>query len=95
MSYADDQQNRAVRRLFGWLLIAIGGLIATLCGLCTLAFVFIGVASSAQSSGGGAGLVGLALIVGGIPIALGVGLIFLGRWLLRSGRAVNQVAPFS
>ena len=78
-----------MRRFFGAVLLAIGLLIAGGSGLCTIA-----VMGSALSSGGAEalGLVPLALIFGGIPFAIGLGLIFWGRWLISSSR-IDRIDP--
>lgn len=70
----ETPESRAVQKMFGALLMAIGGMIAGLCGLCSAFFLF-SIAASDPAGVGGMG--GVALIVGGIPIAVGV-LIFLG-----------------
>ena len=72
----------AVLRFFGAALMAIGGLIAILSGLCTawggLQFL------TGDMAGGNFGqTLGLVAVFGGIPIAVGVGLYFLGRWIGR------------
>jgi len=61
-------------------LMVIGWLIAITTGLCTGAFVIAGLADG--SSGGelsGYDLVGMALILGGIPCLFGVALILIAR----------------
>ncbi len=76
----EETENRVVAKMFGAMLMAIGGLIAGLCGLCSAFFLF-SIAASDPGGVGGAGY--LAMIVGGIPIAVG-GLIFMaGRKLWR------------
>lgn len=89
-------------RLFGALLMAVGGLIAGLCGLCSLT-TFLGMFAStimAMTSGygGGAGVLfgivwGLLLVgvVGGLPT-------FLGVMMFRAGlnmRRRSQVRPIA
>ena len=82
-------------RFVGGLLMAIGGLIAGLCGLCTgvYAVVMIVSVASAALAGDGwraltamGGAVMVALIVGGVPIAIGTGLFVIGRRQLRRAR---------
>ncbi|MBX7249948.1 MAG: hypothetical protein K1X35_13000 [Caulobacteraceae bacterium] len=80
----------ALRRFFGGLLMVAGGLIAGLAGVCTL--VFGGGSAMDLANGHGYGLGGdlgglLALvgIFGGVPIAVGLLLFFLGRWVRRQG----------
>jgi hypothetical protein len=64
----------------GGLLIAVGLLLAGGSGLCSLMVLF----SSGEMSG--FGMWPLVLMFGGIPFALGVGLILGGRALIRSER---------
>jgi len=66
------------RRFFGWLLLLVGGLIATLCGLCTAVFFVAGLIPHGDTS-----FTILSVFVGGIPTAIGVGLFVAGRALLR------------
>jgi hypothetical protein len=64
----------------GGLLMAVGGMIAALCGACTLFFV----ADSLTSRGGefsGPGMLPLVLPMGGIPTVVG-GLIAWWGWRL-------------
>jgi hypothetical protein len=65
-----------LRRFFGWILLLVGGLIATLCGLCTAVFFVTGLF-------GDRSYVVLSLVIGGLPTALGFGLFVAGRSLLR------------
>jgi len=67
-----------MRRFFGWLLFAVGLLMMTLCGLCTLVFMVSGLVSS-----GGQGLAATAMFIGGIPTAMGLGLFVAGREFLK------------
>lgn len=70
------------QRFFGALLMAIGGLIATLCGGCGAFFVIAGLLSLfSRNAQDGPMLAGMGLVVGGIPAALGVGLFVAGRAL--------------
>ena len=74
-----------MKRLFGGLLLAAGILIGGASGLCTLVFLGTGL-----TDGGGdeffLGILPLILLIGGIPIAIGIGLFFGGRALLRLAR---------
>jgi hypothetical protein len=74
----DRDRRDPVGRLFGALLMAVGVLMMTLCGLCSLVFLV-----SVLGSGGGdaGGMLALALIFGGVPIAVGFGIFALGRSL--------------
>jgi hypothetical protein len=69
-----------MKTLFGGILLAIGALIAGASGLCSLAMFFS--ASSGQLERSLSTLPVIA-IFGGIPFAIGVGLIFAGRGLIR------------
>lgn len=71
-----------VQRFFGGLLIAVGVLIAALCGLCTMVFMV----GSVIDRGGGELFAGgdvfiLALVIGGLPTGIGA-LIAWGGWRL-------------
>ena len=79
----DHEGRRTAARFFGALLIVGGALIAALCGLCTLLFVGVGVSGG---SGGGSGLVELALILGGVPTVFGGLMIWGGIALIRGAR---------
>lgn len=78
-----------MKMLFGGLLLAIGGLIALLSGLCSAYFVLmmLGGGGNAEAVGG---MLFLVLFVGGIPFAIGLGLFFWGRSLIRSAREEDQ-----
>ena len=77
---SDQDRRDPVARLFGALLMAVGVLMMALCGLCSLVFVI-------STAGGGGGETGgmllLVLVIGGVPIAIGFGIFWLGRWLRR------------
>lgn len=77
-----------MRTLMGGILLAVGILIAGASGLCSLV-VFISSASDPASMGD---MVLLILLFGGVPLAIGVGLIFGGRALIRAGRNENGSA---
>ena len=68
-----------MKTLLGSVLMAIGILIGGASGICSIAFLFSG-------GMGGDGVL-LILLVGGIPFAIGVGLFYAGRALVRSDRA--------
>lgn len=72
-----------MRTLFGGILLAIGALIAGASGLCSLAVLFS--AGRSAPAVWGSGLI-MVLIFGGIPFAIGVGLIYAGRALIREDR---------
>jgi hypothetical protein len=78
----------------GALLIVAGGLIAALCGLCTA--VVIGTSVSLPSGGqgyGGGGMIGVALLLGGVPTLFGCLMIWGGIVLVRSGRKPPPSPP--
>ena len=89
-----------VQRFFGGALMAVGGLIAALCGTCTLVvmgFGVFGLFDGSSSVGDLASGVAVLALVGGLPTVLGV-LIFRWGWGLyrptpRTSR--DQVAVFS
>jgi hypothetical protein len=68
-----------VRTFFGYVLVVVGGLMATLCGLCTLVF-FVG---GLVTGGSCCSVSAMALAVGVLPTALGLLLFFGGRAQLR------------
>ncbi|CAN5439280.1 hypothetical protein BH10PSE14_BH10PSE14_25320 [soil metagenome] len=70
-----------MKQFFGGLLLAIGILIMTGSGLCTV--VVIGMGLSSMKIGEALSALPLPLIVGGVPFAIGLGLFFLGRNLSR------------
>jgi hypothetical protein len=72
-----------MKMLFGGLLLAIGGLIALLSGLCSAYFLLSMIGTRGSEAGE---LLFLVLFVGGIPFAIGLGLFFWGRSLVRSAR---------
>lgn len=81
-----SEKPSAVRRYFGAMLMAIGGLIAVLSGLCSLTFLAFVLWNAA--SGGGRTVIAdvvqmltLMLAFGGIPFGVGLGVFFWGRSL--------------
>jgi hypothetical protein len=70
-----------MKQFFGGLLLAIGILMMTGSGLCTL--WIIGVGLSSMRIGEALAALPIPLIVGGIPFAIGLGMFFGGRALLR------------
>jgi hypothetical protein len=70
-----------MRQFFGGLLLAIGILIMTGSGLCTI--VVIGMGLSSMQIGEALSALWLPLIIGGVPFVIGLGLFFGGRALLR------------
>jgi hypothetical protein len=74
-----------MRGLFGGLLLGTGLLIMTCSGLCSLAVVVMGFGEAMRDPS----IIMIPLLVGGIPFAIGFGLFWWGRWLLR--RADDQL----
>ena len=71
-------------KTLGGILLGVGILIAGLSGLCSLIF-FATEATSSHSNW--SEVLMMDLMFGGIPFAIGVGLIFLGRHLIKLGNA--------
>ena len=71
-------------KFFGGLLMAIGIIVATLTGLCSAYFLIMFLASGLQ--GDGLFMIGLVLVIGGLPCLGGVGVFYWGRWLVRIAR---------
>jgi len=69
-----------MRRFFGGVMLAVGLLLAGASGLCSL--VILGGSLTNPGPDFLAGM-GVVLLVGGIPFAIGLGLVFVGRRLLR------------
>jgi hypothetical protein len=69
-----------MRELLGGCLIAVGVVIAGLTGLCCGALFMNSIITDPLAALGG------IAVYAGIPIAIGVGLIFAGRSLIRSAR---------
>lgn len=80
-------EQSPVRRFFGFALASVGGLIMTLCGLCTGFFMIAGLAP------GGDGFLPMAIVIGGIPTAVGVGMFLFGRRLLRRAPRATANRP--
>lgn len=96
-------EDSARRRLFGALLMALGGLIALLCGLCSLSsFVGMtwGMISSLTAGYGAGALSGLLFslvivgVVGGLPTFVGVLMFRRGLRMRRGAQARIPVGVF-
>jgi hypothetical protein len=75
---SDQDRRDPVVRLFGALLMTVGVLMMTLCGLCSL----VGVIYAVESGGSDMGFSLLfVLSFGGVPIIVGLGIFWLGRSL--------------
>jgi len=97
MTAPAPDHNRAPR-FFGLVLMAVGGLIAATCGLCTLVVAGGGlvalVASGAnvlQGLPGALTILVTALVIGGAPAGVGVLLFIAGRRMFRRGRELAPV----
>jgi len=80
-----------MKRLFGGILLAVGILIMTGSGLCSL--VVIGMFVSEGGSAGlgeGVSMLMLPAIFGGLPFAIGFGLFYVGKVLLRREKVLNE-----
>ena len=94
------QASSAIVRLFGALLITIGVLITTLCGLCSLAFaggMLTSLFTTLRQPGGveiamtqAPPVFALLMGFGGVPIAIGVALIFVGHKMWASDEAEKR-----
>lgn len=89
-----------VQKFFGAALMAVGGLVAALCGLCTLAVIGFGSIDALASGSNRADLVSAILVaglIGGVPAGLGVLLFIWGRRLFAPARPVQagRLAAFS
>ena len=84
-------------RFFGGLLMVVGGLTAVLAGLCTTLFV----GSVVVEMGNGnqtifdetAGWLQASALIGGVPLVVGLGLFFLGRFLWKKSSAPKAGPP--
>ena len=68
-------------KTLGGILLGVGILIAGLSGLCSLIFFATEMTSPHSNT---SELIGMVLFIGGIPFAIGLGLFFLGRHLIKS-----------
>jgi hypothetical protein len=81
-------ERNPVAVFFGWIMLAAGVLIAGSAGLCSAVFLVMTVGETAASSRGALfgdlpSMLLLVLLFGGIPIAAGVGIGFLGWMIVR------------
>lgn len=79
-----DPGTLAKRRLVGQLLAGAGVIVTFLCGLCTIASG-LGMLSSSSSDG-----IGMVLVVGGIPTAVGVLMLVAAGELLSSVKEAER-----
>ena len=83
----------SVREFFGGMFLAIGWLIATLSGGCTVvfsAFFIFGVLFGNGRHNDIEGFLGIVLPVGGIPLLVGVIIIWIGR-LVKGNKKPHSV----
>lgn len=89
MTEENAQKPSPMQRFWGALLMGVGGLIAALGGLCTIGVDAQNIISAFKypdtESGWGI-VIPLSLLVGLIPVGIGVGLFNLGRDLRLSRR---------
>ena len=76
----------SVKSFLGGLLMVVGGLMAALCGLCTVAVVLEGFFGPRGELLTGPDLAIVGLFVGGIPTLIGLGIFLIGRALRRPAR---------
>jgi hypothetical protein len=76
---------------FGYTLLTIGWLIAATAGLCTTVVVGLGLTSLTTANI--LDYAPIPLLFGGIPILIGIGMIFLGRFLVRTGKVQQNNPP--
>lgn len=72
-----------MRRLFGGILLAVGVLLAGACGICSLAVLLSGPSGSSPDGS----MLGLVLLFGGPPVALGIMMIVGGLRMVRQTEA--------
>lgn len=76
-------------RLLGGLLLGIGILVAGLSGLCTLVIMVGSLFSFTANSD----MIMIPLVFGGPPLLVGIGLIALGRALLKPAAPQPETKP--
>lgn len=72
-----------MKKLFGGLLLAVGILLMTTSGLCSLLVVIGGFQAALQNPG----VIMMPLVIGGVPFSIGFGAFWWGRSLLREDSA--------
>ena len=81
-----------MQKVFGGLMLGCGILVAGLSGLCTLLVAgtsLLGASGTQEIMS----VIPAALIFGGIPVGIGIGLFFGGRALIRSAKADEERNP--
>ena len=86
-----------VTRFVAGALVAVGGLMVLLCGSCTLVFGGGGVIALVRGEDAGLSvfILGVALIVGGLPTAAGVMLVMNGWKSWQANRSPPPPETFS
>jgi hypothetical protein len=81
--------DRVVAKLFGVLLMVVGGLIVVLSGLCSLGVLVM--MGTSPGSNGGALISGIAMVAvfGVVPLAVGAGVFLVGLFLWRGPRQAD------
>jgi len=83
---SDDKAREAARagkRVLGGLLMAVGAMVALLCGLCTLGVSILFLSDPHPSA---MSLI-VPLVIGGVPTTVGVGVFWIGLAIFRDGRS--------
>ncbi|HEY1753317.1 MAG TPA: hypothetical protein VGG29_18820 [Caulobacteraceae bacterium] len=98
MTGLPPERPRPVDRFFGWLLIAVGALLALLCGACTLTLWGVAIygmlqTPGADALGAAANLFFLVAFIGGVPTVGGVLLIWAGWRVGHPKRPAPKATP--
>ena len=79
-----------MKQLFGGILLAVGILIAGASGVCSLYMISTSDVFRSGSAGELLSMLPLILLFGGPPFALGVGMVFGGRSMIRQTRKERE-----
>lgn len=82
-----------MEKVFGGLLMGCGILVAGLSGLCTMIAAGSAMFDTNSSSQEMMSIIPAALIFGGIPVLVGIGIFFGGRALSRSAKEDEERGP--
>jgi len=92
-----EPAGRDPGRVFaGRALVAVGALILTLSGLCTLGFAGVSIWSDLHqhnSYGSFSSILPFMLVLGGLPMLAGFGIVRWGLWTLRKAPKPPPSAP--
>jgi hypothetical protein len=91
MSLYDRPPPRTVAIFFGWVVMAVGGLMGLLCGACTL--IVWGVGFTSTPLDGAMSLFLTAAVIGGLPTVCGAALFWVGWRMVRPRRTTPRPAP--